>query len=204
MTPAQVAAALKRLGRYRVGRAHEIAAQHNDGIGGHHFLALGMREAGPFTHWNIEGGARWNGSAWVKEWDPTKMDVGAFQISRKYHGAQLERMPGVAVATWKPVVAGRTANDGGYAPRWAEQLAFTDRELRSNRAYGIAAGVATADLVHFALTAHNAGKGGALQGYRDGDLDRYSTYGDYGATCLRYARVIKSWVDAHPAWRTSR
>jgi hypothetical protein len=205
LTPAQVEKALKTLGRYRVGRAHEVAAQRNDGLGGHHFLAVGMREIGvAYTHWNIEGGARWDGSRWVKETDPTRMDVSAFQISRLHHPAALKAMKAVRVGTWEPPVEGKTAYDGGYAPRWKEQLAFVDAEFERAVAYAVRIGVPAADRVHFVFAAHNGGLGGAESGWRDGDIDKYTAYGDYGEVCLIYARMIKRWVDAHPAWRRSR
>ena len=204
MTPSQVAAALKRLGRYRVGRAHEVAALRHDGIGGHHYLALGMREVGPFQHWNIEGGARLVNGRWVKEDDPDMMDVGPFQISRKWHKAALARMKAVAVATWKPLIAGKTAADGGYAPRWSDSLTYVDRSFEANLDFGQTHGVRREDLVRFAIAAHNAGQGGALRGYREGDVDRYTTGGDYSAQVLRYAKVIKEWIADHPAWRRSR
>jgi hypothetical protein len=205
LTAEQVATAIKVLDRYRVGRAHEVAAMRNDGIGGHHFIAVGMREIGRSRdHWNVEGGARLVNGVWVAETDPTKMDVSAFQISRKHHPKALAAMKGVKVGTWKPLVEGKTANDGGYAPRWQEQLAFVDREFEAALAYAVRIGVPRALRVHFVFSAHNGGLWGAEKGWREGDLDKYTTYGDYGEVCLIYARMIKAWVDEHPAWRRSR
>jgi hypothetical protein len=198
-TAEQVGDALSRLGHYRVVRAQEQAAlDQADGIDGAHILALGLRET-----WgrNIEGGAKLEAGRWVLETDPARMDVGWLQISRRYHPQALAKMPGVAVKTWGPVIEGRTANDGGYVPRFTDALRFTVDELGASMAYGRTHGVDGADLARFAVAAHNAGAGGALRGYQAGDVDRNTAGGDYSRWVMDAYRHVVAWLRRHPNWR---
>lgn len=200
LTDSQVDGALARLGQYRVLSAQKAAALDNDGVGGHHFLALGLREVGT-GHWNIEGGAKLEGGRWVAEDDPRMMDVGWCQISRRWNENALRAMPGVRVRTWKPVVDGKSAYDSGFVPRFNDARDFLVKELRASRAFGLRAGVAIDDLPRFVLAAHNAGMGGALRGYREGDVDRFTANSDYSAWIVHTSKQVYRWLRAHPGWR---
>lgn len=199
-----VAAALSRLGVYRVKRAQQVAAAGKpDGVSGSLILALGMRET-----WgrNIEGGATFIDGKWValdsSRPDEAKlMDVGWLQINRHYHHDNLKAMPAVAAGTWKPVVAGHTPADAGYVPRFEESLQFTMAEFRSSIAYGGAHGVHADDLPRFAVAAHNAGVAGALAGYRAGDVDARTALGDYSLWVLGCRKIINTWLGEHDNWR---
>lgn len=202
-TQTQVNDALTRLGHYRVVRAQEVVdteAKH-DGLRGSHLLALGLRET-----WgrNIEGGAKKAPDGrWVAETDPTRMDVGFLQISRRYHSETLKTMPGVKVGTWDPVVTGKSANDGGYVPRFTDSLRWVVPELDNMMDYGYRHGVPGAQLLRFAVAAHNAGVGGALDGFRAGNVDKYTAGADYSSWVLRAVPLVdhfittKGWV-YHP------
>lgn len=180
--------ALRRLGKDRVIRAQKrVEEVRTDMLKGSHLLSLGMRET-----WgqNIEGGAKLVNGRWVKEDDPTHMDVGWLQISRRFHADTLSIMPGVKAGTWGPKVSGKSANDGGYVPTFGSGLEFTTDELRHAMALGAAQGVPTDRLVRFAIAAHNAGVGGALAGFHEGNQDKYTAGGDYSAWVLKARSLV--------------
>lgn len=200
LTDKQVGTFLASLGNYRVKRAQEAAlVGSSDGISGSLLLALGLRE----SHGkNVEGGAKYDEDKkkWVAQDDPNLMDVGWLQISRAYHKDALKRMLGVKAGTWTPVVAGKTAADGGYCPRFEESLQFAINELRESQAYGEDNKVPIEDLTRFAVAAHNAGAGGALKGYKNGDVDEYTTLGDYSSWVLATREQVHKWLTKHPGW----
>jgi hypothetical protein len=214
-TQEQVGVALKRLGNYRVKRCQEVAnSGQPDGIAGKHLLALGMGET---LLQNILGGLKWVASPsgtqtrlgekgnWValNPNDPAEaklMDVGVFQISRRYHSATLARMPGVAAGTWGPVISGR-ADIANYVPRFEDSLQFTITGLHEAAAYGEDMGVPENILPRFAVAAHNAGWGGALKGWREGDVDKYTALGDYSKSVWETAKLVDRWLYDHPNWR---
>lgn len=194
-----VGALLKRLGNYRVKRAQEAALDGpSDGISGALLLAFGLRET---NLQNIEGGAKLVDGKWVPEDDPGRMDVGWTQISRKYHIDSLRRMPGVKNGTWAPVVSGKTAADAGFVPRFEEAMQYTISELREAQAYGEDHRVHPEHLVRYSIAAHNAGKGGALKGYQEGNVDKYTANGDYSDWVLTTRFQVNHWLAQHPGWR---
>lgn len=201
MTAQQVGDALARLGNYRVVAAQVAAGEGPpDGIGGHHLLALGLRETGLR---NIEGGAKWDGSKWVAQDDPTLMDVGCFQISRHHHSAWCEAQPGCPVGSWS-AVTDRSAYDRGYVPRFTPALSFTLSRMKDARQLAATTlGLGEQASVRFAIAAHNAGTGGATKGQREGNVDRYTAGGDYSAWVLEHAKLVKAWLEAHPNWQPS-
>lgn len=178
------------LGHYRVLRVGEVAARRNDGLGQHHFLALGMRET---LLQNIESlGLDKNGKP---------DDTGWIQINRYYNAEALKDMPAVAAGTWKPVVPGKTPFDRGYCPRFEEALQFTDERFAGIMRQAHEDGVAVADLPRFAIASHNEGYGNALDGYERGNVDLHTSGGDYSAWVLATAPRIKLWLALHPNWR---
>lgn len=200
-TEIQVDRALARLGNYRVRRAQIVAnAGAPDGISGALLLALGLRETNGV---NEQGGAKWDATLnrWVEQDDPTKMDVGIFQISRLHHSDVLRTMVAVADGTWGPVVTGQTPADAGYVPRFEESLQFTLREMHESMAYASYKGVPGDLLPRFAVAAHNAGAGGALSGYRAGNIDKYTALGDYSKWVFETRTLVNRWLAQHPNWR---
>lgn len=191
-TQSDVTFALKRLGEYRCMRAQEVMETSQNLLKGSHALALGLRET-----WgqNIEGGAKQVNGNWVKEDDPKRMDVGWLQISRRYHPTALAKMPGVKVGTWAPVVSGKTANDGGYVPRFTDGLRFTVEELMSSIQYGSTNGVPEDKLIQYAIAAHNAGRGGALSGVKEGNVDKYTAGGDYSSWVLQARTLVVNFLN---------
>ena len=204
-TQDQVGRALANLGRYRVVRVQTVANQGApDGISGSLPLALGLRENRLL---NEEGGVKWDGTKWVKQDDPMRMDVGVFQINRTYHFPDLKLMPGVRSGTWGPVVEGKTAADAGYVMRFEDSLRWVIPNFHENMAYaeskGVVGGPGVSDaaaVVRFAIAAHNRGAGGAWRGYQEGDVDKYTAQGDYSAWVLRHRTKVNRWLGSHPNW----
>lgn len=204
-TDAEVATSLARLGNYRVRRAQFVAnAGAPDGISGALLLALGLRET-----WgrNIEGGAKWSEAQ--KRWvaldpkvpaDAARMDVSWLQISRIYHADALRLMPAVEAGTWDKSAPLHSPAEGGYVPRFEEALQFTLLELHESIAFGHDHHVKGADVVRFAIAAHNAGVYGALLGYQEGNVDLKTAGGDYSAWVLDARGTVNSWLHAHPNW----
>ena len=95
---------------------------------------------------------------------------GLFQIDDRSHGSFLTKH-GAAGRGGKPPVR--------EAARYAAEL------VRSNLDYGERKGVPAAERLKFALSAYNAGPGGALKGWQErGDSDARTTGGDYGRDVL--------------------
>lgn len=179
-----VDAALKALGNYRVRAAQEIALEGApDAFSGALLLALGLRESGLR---NINNQA--------------ETDHGAFQISELYHSEWLSGEPGCLAGKWTPS-AGHFAIEDGFCPRYTPACMYALAMLKANLRYAELKGVDPRDRLRFAVAAYNAGVGGALVGYRSGDVDGYTTGGDYSAWVLRHRTKINSFLNDHPNWR---
>lgn len=186
LTQKSVDDAIARLGNYRVRRIQKVALEGEpDGISGALLLAFGLRETGLQ---NIIGGLRRDEEGhWIPETDPARQDVGVFQISRIYHSAALRLLPGVVNGTWGPCIPFATAADAGMVPRFEDSLQFTLRMMHEHMAMAEDAGVKNlSGRVDIAIAAHNAGFAGALRGFREGSVDKYTTQQDY-----------VTWVKAH-------
>jgi hypothetical protein len=187
LTAPQVGDALKRLGNYRVIIAQEAADEGPpDGIGGHHILALGLRETGLR---NIN--------------NPADTDHGWCQISEIYHREFLASQPGCPEGTWR-AVTGHTADETGYCPRFTPALSYALEMLKSNKRYGeTKLGLSGVVARRFAVAAYNCGLGGAIKGQREGNVDKYTTGGDYSAWTEYHAKTIYRWLEEHPNWKDS-
>jgi hypothetical protein len=176
--------ALAGLGNYRVRAAQELAAEGSaDEFSGALLLALGLRETGLR---NINNSA--------------ETDHGVVQISELYHAPWLASEPGCRAGSWTPV-PGRSALENGYCPRYTTAIAYALKMLKANMAYAVTKGIEEADRLRFAISAYNAGIGGAWSGFRAGDVDKYTTGSDYSAWVLRHRAKINSFLSAHPNWQ---
>lgn len=198
LNASQVEAALRRLGLYRVRRAQQVAKEGPpDGISGATLLALGLRESGLR---NINGGLKKDSEGrWIA--DPERPDHGVFQINRGFHASALKRMPAVEEDSWWPVISDKTAYDKGYAPRFEESLRFVLELAHEHQAYGESQGIIEDDLGRFAIVAHNAGAGGAMRGWNEGEPDKFTAGGDYSAWVLRHRDKINHFLKANPKWQ---
>jgi hypothetical protein len=108
---------------------------------------------------------------------------GLFQIDDRSHRDFLARNGAGGPGGRPPVPA---------AARYAADL------VRSNYDFGVRNGVREADRLRFALSAYNAGAGGALAGHREGDSDRRTTGGDYGRSVLARWAVYQDLLGVAP------
>jgi hypothetical protein len=113
--------------------------------------------------------------------NPAGTDRGVFQITDLYHEDWLADFPGCPEGSWIPE-PGKTAADEGYCPTLADgaRMAYTilSGGLFQARRLG------TPQPVRFALAAYNAGVGGATKGFNEGDVDKYTTGGNYSKDVL--------------------
>lgn len=199
LTDTQVANALRQFGNYRTRRVFGEAERDYDAVC---WLAMGMRES---LLQNIEGGAVWDGTRWVRATRPEDMDVGPFQISRRWQrDALLKMKPAVRAGTWSPYFDDHTAYDGGFCPRFEESVIFMRREFYSYRSYADSKGVAVSRRFNFCICAHNAGAGSALRAWAQGgtlaDFDSVTAGGDYVSWVRKTMIQVEDWCLSHPNW----
>lgn len=108
---------------------------------------------------------------------------GLFQIDDRSHTTFL-RQQGANRAGGKPPVPA--------AAKYAAGL------VRFNHDFGARNGVPERDRLKFALSAYNAGAGGALEGFKVGDSDRRTTGGDYGKAVLGRFAIYQSLLGVAP------
>lgn len=189
-----IGTSLAHLGNYRVLKTQEVAREGGpDNIYGVHLLALGLRETGLR---NINGGGTFVNGTWA----PAKTDRGCFQISQKYHSAFLKSVPGCKEGSWWPT-DGKTALDEGYCPRFSDAVRYANRTLQLGIEFSHDNHVRSEDRVRFAIAAYNAGLGGALNGYKQGNVDKYTTGGDYSKWVLEKVPEMRTWLNEHPNWK---
>jgi hypothetical protein len=164
-------------------------------------LALGLRES---SLENIRGGAIVVNGKLV----PTTTDEGFLQITNTVssNATWLASVPGCPNGSWVPDMVGwnnGTVNalTDNHNPTFSAALQFTISEIKANRAQAEPAGVKSADVLRFCIAAHNAGFQGALEGYESGNVDRYTTLGDYSENVLQNAPVVAEWIAARPTWQ---
>jgi hypothetical protein len=159
-----VLGALRRLGNYRVEAAQNIAHEGPpDEISGVLLLALGMRESSLRNILNLAG-----------------TDRGCFQISDLYHADWLRSQPGCPSGLWY-AEAGKTAVDPGHVPRYTPACVYACDLLKAYCQSASRSGVNKDMVLRFALAAYNAGVSGADRGLAEGDVDKFTTHGDYSA-----------------------
>lgn len=111
-------------------------------------------------------------------------------IGDEGHGRGLMQIDDRSHGSW---LKAHGAGDNG-TPTVADAIDYAGKLVADSIAYGVAQGVADADLLKFGLSAYNAGGGGALSGYKtNGDSDAHTTGKDYGRD------VLKRWREMFPA-----
>ena len=164
-------------------------------------LSLGLRETGLE---NIRGGAvEINGV-----WEPSDTDEGVFQVTNlvESNAIWLKSVPGCPNGSFKPDMEGWNAGKVNalttdHNPTLSAGLQYTIDEIKANRAQAEPAGVKSADVLRFCIAAHNAGFEGALKGYESGNVDKFTTLGNYSAWVLENAPAVAEWIAARPAWQ---
>jgi hypothetical protein len=198
-TTEEIHKALKTLGTYRV-IACQVSASEGppDGIGGHHLLVTGLRET-----WldNINGDKR------VVQGKVEFRAKGCFQINEDYHSDFLREQVGCREGTWQ-AVAGHTATEEGFCPRFTPAMVYALDILKFNKLYSERRKIPERGQVSLrvAFNGYNRGIDGAIDQYFDaiateGNIDAGTTGSDYGIWCIKNSQLIKKWLEAHDNWR---
>lgn len=180
------------LGAERVRKVLAVGREGGpDQISGSLLLAIGIRESGLMNVLGDDGWAR-----------------GAFQIHARFHPEKLRGLPGCRAAAtiakhtsrcWVPV-KGHTALDAGYAPTIEDGARVCVRILRDYLKQAGRSDIPIHDRLRVAIAAYNCGMGGALKGYRAGNVDMATTGADYSKDCLLRRTELNQWLHAHPKW----
>jgi len=190
----EVGSALAHLGNWRVIHVQEAMYPYKP-IPASVMLALGFRETGLR---NICGGAKLEGNVWVQSYS----DRGWLQITDtvEQHAQWLSEQEGCTNGYWTPSEPPVSALEAMHCPRFSPALDFTKASMLKDMAYAKQQGVASGMVLRFGIAAHNAGAGGALRGYHEGSIDKYTAQGDYSAYVLAVAPLVHNWIVAHPNW----
>jgi hypothetical protein len=203
LTPAELTFIFERFGQEATltTQREVIAAWPGDWFKPEHAFALGCRETGLQ---NIRGGAVFENGAWK----PSDTDEGVFQVTNTVssNARWLRSVPGCPNGTFEPDMEGWNAGKvnaltPGHNPTLSAGLQFTIGEIKANRAQAGPAKIKPPDVLRFVIAAHNAGFEGALEGYESGDVDRYTTLGNYSWWVLLNAPPIAAWIAAKPDWQ---
>lgn len=169
-------------------------------------MALGARES---MLQNICGGAVLVNGVWK----PSYTDRGFLQISDTIPENQqwLSTVPGCPNGSWNPetpIYKGVFRKTLRYpallplhCPTFSAALQYTLAQIETNRVQAGASGVKPTDVLRFVIAAHNAGFQGALDGYNNGDVDEFTTHGDYSGWVMAEAPVIATWISVRPNWQ---
>lgn len=192
-TNAQVGKALKTMGRYRVAACTHYAAEGPaDDLGGHHLLALGLRESFGRNVLGDHGRAR-----------------GVFQIHERYHYEFLRSQPGcragdlsqpMTSVEWQATES-HLANEPGFVPRFTPAMVYALGELQRMRRWAMRDQVPREDARLVALSAYNQGYANAYAAWRAGDPDAGTTGGDYASWVMATAHQVYGWLNDHPLWK---
>jgi hypothetical protein len=174
ITEAQLDAQVRALGHRRIDMVTDLAHEgEDDGIGPALVLALASRES---NMRNIVGDGG-HGRGWL-------------QIDDRFHHDFLETHRGCDSDSFIPNHP--SAAPRGLAPSLTASTIYAIGLLRSNMRFARSNGVPEQTVLRFAVAAYNAGAGGALKGFREGDVDRHTTGRDYAKDVLgRKAAVAR-------------
>jgi hypothetical protein len=193
-TPTEVGRALANLGNYRVLRVQEITWPYKP-IPASVMLGIGFRES---ELKNVCGGAVLVNGVWVKSFS----DRGYLQISDQFEADFLKTAEGCAEGQWGPTNPPSTAIEPRHVPRFTPATHYVKQTLINSMEYAHTQGVPDSELLRFAIAAHNAGDGGAIAGWREGDVDKHTAHGDYSAYVLALQPAIHAWITdpLHSHW----
>lgn len=153
-------------------------------------LGLGSRET---LLQNIVGGGYFDEK---KVWHTTGRDRGVFQISDDYHHEWLTTHKGCKSGYYLPE-PGHNASEVDYVPTLEDSLEWVIDHLTGAAEYAAEHKVPKRDQERFAIASHNAGYGGALQGYQEGNVDLHTTGKDYSADVIRRGLWSYRYIIAH-------
>jgi len=174
ITEAQLDQQLRALGHRRLDMVSDLAHEgESDGIGTALLLALGSRE----TNMRNIAGDGGHGRGWL-------------QIDDRFHHDFLTTHRGCDSGSFTPTHDSAAPN--GRCPTLTAGTIYAIGLLRANMRFARSKGVPEAKVLRFAVAAYNAGAGGALAGFHEGDVDRRTTGRDYAKDVLeRKAAIAK-------------
>lgn len=173
-----VASELNRFGKRRVKKVVDLTRRKGGPFTGDLCLALGVRETGLR---NIAGDFG-HGRGWL-------------QIDDRYHGSWLAQVKGAISGSWRAVV--RSALASGYVPLLVPALRRARLILQQNYDYVRSQGVPENQAVRVAISGYNAGPGGAINGWREGDSDKYTTGGDYADWVFEVRQHVRHYIHTY-------
>lgn len=193
-TPTEIGRALANLGNYRVLRVQEICWPYKP-IPASVMLGVGFRES---ELKNICGGAVLVNGVWIQSFS----DRGYLQISDQFEADFLKSAEGCAEGQWGPTNPPSKAIEPRHVPRFTPATHYVKQTLINSMEYAHSQGVPDDQLLRFAIAAHNAGDGGAIKGWREGDVDKWTAHGDYSAYVLALQPAIHAWITdpLHSHW----
>lgn len=184
-TQASVTYELRTMGRWRVERVGQVAAEAEDGISGDLILGLGSRETNMRP---IVGGGYFENGRFIV----TGEDRGWLQINERFHARFLETHRGALTGSWSLIFD--SALPRGRVPGLTDSERYAISLLQSNIAYATRFGVPAGDAVRTAVAGYNSGIGPAVSAYlTTGNPDRFTTLGNYSADALdRRAKIRRA------------
>jgi len=192
----EVGHALAQLGNWRVLHVQQVCYPYKP-IPASVMLGIGFRETGLR---NICGGATMVNGVWVQSYS----DRGWLQISDEFEGDFLRHAEGCKEGQWGPTNPPSKAIEPRHVPRFSPALDFVKATMTNSMDFALSEGVPQPELLRFAIAAHNAGDGGALAGWKKGDVDKYTAHSDYSAYVIALGPLIHNWIAAHPNWQYKR
>jgi hypothetical protein len=170
---------LEAFGEHRIRMVAELAHEGApDGIGPTLLLAMGSRE----TNLRNIAGDHGHGRGWM-------------QIDDRFHAPWLQAHAGCRDDSWKATF--KSALPAGRVPTLTAATLKAIDLLRANIAFGRSQGVPAPQIIRFACAAYNAGPGGALQGFRAGDVDLKTANGDYSEDVLERQDAVGRLLQRH-------
>ena len=174
ITAQQLESELDAFGHHRIEIVAELAHDGPpDGIGPALILAMGSRE----TDLRNIVGDHGHGRGWL-------------QIDDRFHPGFLSTHRGCDSGSFNAKFA--SALPKGRVPTLTAATLFAVQLLRDNVQFAREHGVPKAQVLRFAVAAYNAGAGGALAGFKAGnvDLNTAAPSHDYSADVLARAQAV--------------
>lgn len=128
---------------------------------------------------------------------PAGHGKGGWQIDNRSHAAQLEAVVGVRSGTWGPVIPGARAINLGMVPTLHDGLTLALEIMKGNWNEAVRASVIKSKQPWVMMSAYNAGFGGAMEGYYEGNSDNHTTGGNYASDVFGRETFCHAYLHAH-------
>lgn len=175
----EVSDALDQFGERRVAEVRKLVSRNaRDPINPPLILAMGIRESGLRNIVGDYGHGR-----------------GFMQIDDRWQVEWLDSVRACDSGSWKPKYD--SALPAGRVPALGPMVLYAVHLLHGNLAFARRAGVPQQDRLRFAVAAYNCGPSGALAGYRAGDVDQQTAWGNYSEDVFKKRPTVKRWLTAH-------